>query len=75
MKVQGKEITQEQIDVCLKRMRANPFEAWQISQIAYDAGVKPGDVAARLADRLIQRERAAGTIALSHKLWRPVATT
>ena len=75
MKVQGRDITPEQIEACLQRMRAAPFEAFQISHVAYESGVKPGDVAARLADRLIQRERKAGTIVRSHLLWRPAQRT
>lgn len=63
MKVQGIEVSQKAIDACLARMqRGDYFRAYFIASAAYDAGVSSGEVASRLADRLIQRERKAGRI-------------
>lgn len=72
MIVCGYEVKPEQIEACLARMRKCPFEAWQIASVAHDAGVTIKEGACdRLADRLIQRERKAGTIVLHHRLWVP----
>lgn len=63
MKVQGIEVSQANIDACLARMqRGDYFRAYYIASAAYDSGISNGDVASRLADRLIQRERKAGRI-------------
>lgn len=75
MKIYGIEITEAQIEACLKRMRshgefmAGDIAAHVIDRIA-DANSKVReDVAYRLADRLIQRERKAGNIKFNGKYW------
>lgn len=73
MKVQGIEITQEQIDACLARMKATEyFRLYEIVSAASRAGVTSMDAANRLGDRLIQRERKAGRIIPANRsgLWR-----
>lgn len=63
MIVQGIEIAQAHVDACLARMkRGDYFRAYFIASVAYDSGISNGEVASRLADRLIQRERKAGRI-------------
>ena len=42
--------------------RGDYFRAYYLANAAYEAGVLSGEVASRLADRLIQRERRAGRI-------------
>lgn len=68
MKVQGHEITQEQIDACLARMKKQPFQLYQLVSAMYVAGVH-GNAVERFADRMIQRERKAGNIALRGRDW------
>lgn len=74
MKVRGIEITQAQIDACLARMKLEPFfRSYQIETAAERAGV--GETM-RMVDRLIQRERKAGRIALANRsgLWKYVGS-
>jgi hypothetical protein len=78
VKVQGIEVSQAHIDACLERMkRGDYFRAYFIASAAYDAGVSSGEVASRLADRLIQRERKAGRIIPVNRsgLWKYVGAT
>lgn len=66
MIVHGLQITPEQERACLERMRKEKFIAAQITVTAINHGVpnflKYNFIANRVADRLIQRERKAGSL-------------
>lgn len=71
MKILGFEVTPEIETACLERMRRGPFTAGAISMAALRAGA-PNDAKwthARIADRLIQRERKAGNITFDGRAW------
>ena len=75
MKIYGIEITEVQIEACLKRMRshgefmAGDIAAHVVDRIADANSSVRENVAYRLADRLIQRERKAGRIKYDGKYW------
>lgn len=78
MNVHGYEVTDAQVEACLRRMRLDWFCNYQLVQAAEKAGV-PKSVgmsyenrapAYRLVDRLIQRERKAGNLAKVGRGWR-----
>lgn len=63
MFVEGVFIEPHQVEACLKRMQEpGTWYTMTIAHLAEGLGVKKGDCAARLADRLVQRERRAGRI-------------
>lgn len=62
MKVKGIEISEEQIAAMLKVMGGKRWRASDITVAAEAAGVTPGGVAMRAADRLIQQQRKARKI-------------
>ena len=73
MNVRGIEITQEQIDVAVSRMKSVEFSFFEIVKLLEKAGVPGADgVSDRAADRLIQRERKAGNVRYIGKSWFPV---
>lgn len=67
MQVNGIAIDQKIIDACIERMQENDFRSMDIEGICTRMGLdyKSG-TAMRTADRIIQKERKAGRIALSH---------
>lgn len=69
MKIHGTEITQDQIDACIKRMKSGPFKSCDIAEAAEEAGVSKflgrANVSFRVADRLIQKMRLDDKITLS----------
>jgi hypothetical protein len=66
MIVNGKEVDQSVIDLCLARMKSGMhFRAFEIEAIAANAGVPSRDGSAmRCADRIIQQQRKAGNVAI-----------
>lgn len=63
MIVEGITIQPVQIEACLKRMQEpGTWFTCSVMHAAERAGVMGGDVAMRLADRLVQRERRLGRI-------------
>lgn len=73
MMVYGLEITQQQIDAVIARMKLRHFTTSLLALAAYEAGAKRFngdlDVSDRVADRLIQRERKAGNISKLGRGW------
>ena len=62
IKVLGFTVTPEVEAACLKRMRKSWFRAKQITDVAWDHPNVTFELAIRISDRLIQRERKAGNI-------------
>ena len=71
--VYGLEITQQQIDAFVARMKLRHFTASTLALAAYEAGAKRfngyNEVSSRAADRLIQRERKAGNLVRLDRGW------
>ena len=76
MNVHGVEITDEQQNACIVAMEKR-FKASDIELVAIQAGVPRyhdrNDIAHRVADRLIQRQRKTGAIKRDGKHWLPNA--
>lgn len=64
MNVEGHEIPQVVIDAVKERMKAGPFRAAELIDVANKHGLR-GEVAMRFVDRYIQSQRKAGNIELS----------
>lgn len=70
MKINGIEINQVVIEAVIERMKAEAFKASELEAVAVKLGVPTREgTAMRVADRLIQREKKAGNIALSRPYW------
>lgn len=61
MKINKHKIEDVVLGACVKRMKSLPFKAADIEAVAEVYGV-PKWVACRVADRLIQRHRKAGSV-------------
>jgi hypothetical protein len=65
MKILGYTVTEEQKERIRARMQQGPFSLCEIASVVEGLGFpRTGDVAMTLADCMIQRESAAGNIAL-----------
>lgn len=72
MKIKGVEITEAQIQK-MKTSMQKRFRASDVIAAAEAAGVQPGEIAMRAADRLIQKQRKAKAIRIidSGPYWEP----
>lgn len=78
MKVHGFEVPEETINAVIARMQEGPFQAGDLIEVVWKfvpvgqykgkyCGVDANQVAHRIVDRLIQRERSAGNITMGQR--------
>ncbi|MES2935197.1 MAG: hypothetical protein V4805_17115 [Pseudomonadota bacterium] len=70
MTVQGFDVAPGQLAGLLGRMKEGAFSVTEIEALAKANGIpSKGDIAIRLAERLIRREEKAGNIMPSGQIW------